>query len=180
MDNFTRQFISKHQITKNILIDAKGQPVNSIKEFMKDNDIYFAYNTTVCKNGHNIRSRSGHCVVCDVTRIAFVKRSFKNGYLYLFGSKSNQFLKLGMTTEKIENRLQKLKSRQVGGTQDWEVLLTLKVDNTNLHEFNLHNILVDYKVKSAYYQGTESKELFRCSYFKVLNEIKKIYIYRKY
>src|SRR5690606_10077816 len=83
-----------------------------------------------------------------------------------------QFLKLGMTTEKIENRLQKLKSRQVGGTQDWEVLLTLKVDNTNLHEFNLHKILKDYKVNSSIYQGTESKELFRCSYYKVLEELK--------
>lgn len=119
-----------------------------------------------------IRSRSGHCVVCDVTRIAFVKRSFKYGFLYLFGSKSKQFLKLGMTTEKIENRLQKLKSRQVGGTQDWEVSLTLKVDNTNLHEFNLHKILKEYKVNSSFYQGTESKELFRCSYFKVLDVIK--------
>lgn len=77
-----------------------------------------------------------------------------------------------MTTEKIENRLQKLKSRQVGGTQDWEVLLTLKVDNTNLHEFNLHKILKEYKVNSSFYQGTESKELFRCSYFKVLDVIK--------
>ncbi|MHC8949822.1 hypothetical protein [Sphingobacterium hungaricum] len=120
MDNFTKQFTSNHQITENILIDAKGKAVNGIKEFMKNNDIYFAYNTTLCKNGHNIRSRSGHCVVCDVARIAFVKRSFKNGCLYLFGSKSKQFLKLGMTTEIIENRLQKLKSRQIGGVQDWK------------------------------------------------------------
>jgi|SRR5690606_15732182 len=171
MDSFTKKFISDHQISEKILVNANGKTVNSIKYWMKENEIFFVYNTTPCKNGHNIRSRSGHCIVCDVTRIAFVKRSFKNGHLYLFGSKSKQFIKLGMTTENIEDRLQKLNSRGVGGVNDWVVLLSFKVDNTNLHEFNLHKILSPYQVKKSYYQETESKEIFRCSYSKILEKI---------
>ncbi|VTP98818.1 GIY-YIG nuclease family protein [Sphingobacterium daejeonense] len=173
MDNFTKQFINKHKIDKKHIFDAKGKTINSLKLWMKANGKLYAYNSTFCKNGHSIKSKSGHCIVCNVTRIAFVKRKYKNGFLYVFGTKTKQYIKVGMTTENIFNRLQKLNSRRVGGVNDWEALLYFKVDNTNSIEFDIHKILKPYEVKNSLYQGTQSKELFRCSYFKaesIINE----------
>ncbi|WP_164121899.1 GIY-YIG nuclease family protein [Sphingobacterium sp. xlx-130] len=172
MDKFTADFLNKHKIDKKYVIDAKGVTINDIKAQMKTNNKYFAYNSTKCKQGgHTIRSRSGHCIVCDVTRIAFVKRQYAVGKIYVFGSKSKQFVKVGMTTDHITSRLQKLNSRKVGGANDWEALCSLDVEDPNNMELSLHKLLKDYRVTGALYEGTESKEIFRCSIFKVLDLI---------
>lgn len=166
MDKELLLFLEIHKIDLNDVQDAKGLPIYQIKDEMKSNDKLFAYNTTPCeKGGHTLRDRSGHCIVCNTANIAFMKRSRQTGYIYIAGSLLRNYIKVGMTTTGINDRISRMNSRRVGNTNDWVVLKTIKCDFANMIEFGIQNKLSRYSVN-----GENSTEIFRCSYNKA-NEI---------
>src|SRR5690606_25909001 len=98
MDAETKLFLEKHKITDREIIDAKGQTMYQLADFMISENKLFAYNTTECSEGHTIRSRSGHCIVCRTAGITFIRRSLETGNVYIAGSIAKQYIKVGMTT----------------------------------------------------------------------------------
>ncbi len=167
MDKETKDFITLHKLDESDFVDAKGCSVKLLYKEMKANEILFAYNTVPCSNfGHTLRDRNGNCLMCNTAYIAFSLRKKKIGHIYIACSLKREFTKVGMTTEKIESRLSKLNSRNVGNTQDWEIISSIKCARANSIELLIHKKLEKYKVQGDYYGNTESKEIFRCSYEK--------------
>lgn len=166
MDIETKLFFEKHKISENEIINAKGQNISSLYDFMKSNQKLFAYNSTLCYKGHSIRDRSGHCIVCNTASIAFLKRSLATGNVYIAGSIKKGYIKIGMSTVPLDNRFSRLNSRKVGNTDDWVLLKSFKCHNANIHEFEIHKLLKKYKVDGDKYGDTESTEIFRCSFEK--------------
>ena len=175
MNDEIKKFLEYHKIDDRDIIDANGKTINDIKSIMKQNDKLFAYNTTPCQNGHTIRDRHSHCIVCNTANIAFMKRSRETGYLYIAGSLTKQFIKVGMSTVRITDRLSRLNSRRVGNANDWVVIKTIKCDFVNRHEFAIHNLLRKYKINGNFADETESNEIFRCSYEKANDTIEKYF-----
>jgi len=134
---------------------------------MKSNEKLFAYNAVPCSNfGHRLRDRHNHCIVCHPANIAFSLRNKQIGFIYIACSSKREITKVGMTTELIKTRLLKLNSRNVGNTDDWEILSSIKCANASLIELSVQKELKKYQVKGDLYGETESKELFRCSFHK--------------
>ena len=149
MDKNLQEFLNYHKIDLDELYDAKGQPVNHIKDEMKREDKLFAFNTTPCqKAGHTIRDRYSHCIVCETANIAFMKRTRLPGFVYIAGSLSKQFIKVGMSTTKLEDRLSRLNSRKVGNTNDWVMIKAIKCDYANEKEIAVQKLLRKYKMKT--------------------------------
>lgn len=167
MEKSLLDFLDYHKINLDDLYDAKGQTVNQIKNEMKNEDKLFAINTTPCqKGGHTIRDRYSHCIVCETANIAFMKRTRLPGYVYIAGSLSKQFIKIGMSTTQMKDRISRLNSRGVGNTNDWVVIKAIKCDYANSNEEAIKMMLRKYKIDGDYYDGVESNEIFRCSYEK--------------
>lgn len=61
-----QEFIKKHKIPHSALFDANGLSKKEYVLICKEKDIPFSYNTSPCKKGgHQIRTRHGHCLVCN-------------------------------------------------------------------------------------------------------------------
>jgi hypothetical protein len=142
---------------------------------MKAKEKLFAYNTTPCSNaGHKLRDRQGHCIVCDTANISFSLRKKQIGFIYIACSIRKEISKVGMTTEQIKSRLAKLNSRQVGNTNDWEIVYSIKCAKVNSVELLVHTELSKYQIKGDHYGITESKEIFRCGYEKARELVDKV------
>ena len=167
MNKEIRDFIEYHDLSEDDFFDAKGHSVKRYYREMKGNDILFAYNTNPClKSGHTVRDRNGNCIMSNTAYIAFSIRKKQIGHIYIACSLRRQFTKVGMTTEKIENRKRKLNSRKVGNTQDWKMISSIKCAKANSIERKVHNNLAKYQIQGDFYGNTESREIFRCSYQK--------------
>lgn len=175
MDTETKLFLEKHKITKREVIDAKGQTMYQLADLMKSENKLFAYNTTQCSKGHTIRSRSGHCIVCRPAGITFIRRSLETGNVYIAGSISKQYIKIGMTTVPLDHRFSRLNSRRVGNTNDWVLIKSIKCDFANMHEFAIQELLRKYRIEGDKYGDVESQEIFRCSYEKANSTLEKYF-----
>ncbi|MFS4469959.1 GIY-YIG nuclease family protein [Chryseobacterium sp. T20] len=166
MNQKTKDFFEKHKILEREIIDAKGQTMYQLKDFMKSQNKLFAYNTTACNQGHTIKDRNGHCIVCKTASITFLRRSLATGNIYIAGSIAKEYIKIGMSTVPLDQRFTRLNSRRVGNTNDWVLIKSIKCDFVNKHELAIHKLLKKYKIDGDKYGDTESTEIFRCSYEK--------------
>lgn len=166
MNEETKIFLEKHRILDREIIDAEGKSVSQLVDYMKAENKLFVFNTTLCNKGHTIRSRSGHCIVCNPATITFIRRSLETGHIYIAGSIAKEYIKVGMSTVSLDQRLTKLNARKVGNTNDWVIIKSVKCDFANIHEFAIQELLKKYRVEGEKYGDTESREIFRCSYEK--------------
>jgi hypothetical protein len=91
------------------------------------------------------------------------------------GSKLNQMIKVGFTTMSIDGRVKRLNFENAGGTNDWIKLRSFKTHKAGELESRIHNELLPYAARGIVRaDGTESKEIFRCSYDKandIINDL---------
>jgi len=167
MDKYLKKFLDYHKISKNEIIDANGENVHQLHDYMKNNNTLFAYNTTPCQYGHSLKNRNGGCIVCNTASISFLRRSMATGHIYIAGSIIRGYIKIGMSTVPLDHRLSRLNSKRIGNTNDWVLIRSIKCHFANKHELAIHQLLKKYNVEGSLYDGgTESKELFRCSFIK--------------
>lgn len=175
MNQQTKLFLEKHKISEREVIDAKGETIYQLADLMKSENKLFAYNTTQCLEGHTIRSRSGHCIVCRPAGITFIRRSLETGNIYIAGSIAKEYIKIGMSTVPLDQRFSRLNSRRIGNTNDWVLIKSIKCDFANMHEFALHELLKKYKIDGDKFGFVESQEIFRCSYEKARSTMEKYF-----
>ena len=176
MDDFAKDFFEKHNIDLKYVIDAEGNPVNdSLIEIMRQQNKYFAYNTTKCEKGHSLRARSKHCIVCDTFKIQKYKELYSPGFVYIAGSKKKKIIKIGSskdnwTIEKRQNYLNEKKG--YAETNDWKILYSYFCDKRGFHEKEIHKLLKPYHADGLVYQKedlTNSTEVYYCSYKKAFD-----------
>ncbi|WP_109156469.1 MULTISPECIES: GIY-YIG nuclease family protein [unclassified Azospirillum] len=167
LTNEQRRFLLDQKIPLSMVFDATGMKRSEYKEAMKSLNKHFAFGVSPCeKGGHTLRSRAGNCIQCDTANIAFQKRSYKDGHVYLAGSPSKKTLKVGVTSD-MEPRIKILNHYRYGDANDWEYLISAKTEKAGDVEFSIHAALVDYSVEGHYYREgkkTQCYELFSCGY----------------
>lgn len=162
-------FFNKHKIPLSITIDGNGKSLTKeFQQYMKEEGFYFAYNVNPCaKGGHTIRDRYRHCIVCAPSNIRFMQRPSEDGDVYIAGSRSGKFIKIGCTTsyEKRDESLNRTKYANVG---DWEILYACKVKEAGNFENLIHDRLRSYALTGVnYFHGgkiIDANELFKCSF----------------
>ena len=176
MNDFTKEFFEKHNIDLKFVIDAEEQVISdSFVNIMRNQNKYFAYNTTKCEKGHDIRSRSKHCLVCNTYDIKIYKDLYDPGFVYIAGSKRKKIVKIGSSRDnwtivKRQNYLNEKKG--YAETNDWKILYSFYCDQRGFHEKEIHKILKPYHANGFVYQKediTNSTEIYYCSYKKAFD-----------
>jgi hypothetical protein len=160
-------FLKEHNIPLSKIFDAANQKREVYRKSMKALEKLIAINATPCsKYGHTIRTRNGHCCQCNTASIAYIKRHYADGYVYIVGSQEKKVLKVG-STNNIKNRVNSLNFENYASINDWELILYYKCNNIGLIETEAHNKLNKFQIEKIYTKNGRTQiayEIFDCSY----------------
>ena len=146
-----RLFLSRNKISMSAIFDATGMSRSQYQEAMKRDEKFFAIGVTPCnKEGHTIRARNGHCIQCTSKEIAFLRRYYKNGFVYISASLLKKLIKVGFSTDP-DGRELTLNSFSYGGADDWTVIAQLKSENAGRIEFDVHERLSIFSSPQTYF-----------------------------
>lgn len=124
--------------------------------------------------GHRLRTRSGHCIQCDPSKISYQKRFSNPGILYIAKNPHNTWLKIGMIENNqgdgdwsLHNRKGSLNGEGgYGGVKGWSIAWKKGYNNIGRIEDAVHQKLKKYEVTDAFYQHSGeyqvAQELFNC------------------
>lgn len=162
-------FLKEQQIPESLLFDASGLSKSARELAMRTLDKKFFYGGAICqKGGHSLRTKAGHCIQCDTSRIAFQMRSSDSGYVYLCHSEATGFVKVGFSKEHPQDRAERLRDAGYGGARDWDVKRFIWLErNAGRHEFAIHYRLAAYQRLVEYEKQigfiVECREIFGCT-----------------
>lgn len=160
-------FLKENNIPLSKVFDATNQKREIYRKSMKALEKLIAINATPCaKYGHTIRTRNGHCCQCNTANIAYIKRHYANGYVYIVGSQEKKVLKVG-STNNIENRVNSLNFENYASINDWELIFYYKCNDMGLIETEAHNKLQKFQVEKTYIKNGRTQiayEIFDCNY----------------
>lgn len=161
-------FFKRHGISDEEVFDATGLGRKIWPQKMKQGGQRVAVGVASCKKGgHQIRTRAGHCAVCDPSKLAFSRRAYETGHVYLLHSKLCDLYKVGFTTN-MSTRLPNLLSQAYGETNDWRVVRKSQaIPNAGKVEQAIQEKLQEFRAEGLYAwragKAQESRECFRCS-----------------
>ena len=149
---------------------------------MKRQNKLIAYNTPPCKNGHTLRTRSGHCPQCNTACLRFLQRSSEKGFVYIAAGLKGKICKVGFTSS-VPTRAESLNRTSYANLQDWEILFAIQSDNAGKIEEAVKSTLYQYADTLDYdHDGKlqSASELLRCNYLKIKETILAICKVNKY
>lgn len=161
------RFLEEQGIGTNQIFDAKGLTKSEYRSQMKKDGRIIAYNVSPCqKEGHTLRTRSGHCAQCNTAHLGFQKRNDDAGFVYIAGTLEGKLIKVGFTS-KVEIRSESLNRTKYGGFSDWQILFALTCINAGEIEIKIKSKLSDYSITKVYQHNNKSQntdEIYTCSY----------------
>lgn len=166
-------FLESQSLTVDDVYDARGQPFAVWKAKVRAAGKTVVLGTPCQKGGHRLRTRSGHCVQCDTSKLSYQHRHHSTGHIYIAGSLSTKLLKIGTAID-IEQRRRNLRRQAYGGICDWEMLFTAKVQHGGKTENKALNRLNSFKVVRTYDKDgspQEAAELVKTSLTKAIDAV---------
>jgi hypothetical protein len=139
-----------------------------VQKQMEEQELSFYFGHSACRSeGHTLRTKAGHCIQCDTSKIAYQLRHSASGYVYLAYSQSRKLAKVGFTKNHPGERAELLKKEQYATATDWEIKKQAKFEkDAGKREFAIHSLLECYQKTVAYekYKGqmVECREVFSC------------------
>jgi hypothetical protein len=171
------QFLEQHGIGMNQTFNAQGLTKSEYHDKMKVSEKIIAFNVTPCqKEGHTLRTRSGHCAQCNTAHLGFQKRNDNAGFVYIAGTKKGKLIKVGFTSG-VEIRSESLNRTKYGEFSDWEILFAVSCTNAGQIENKIKSKLIGYSFSTNYQHDRKNQltdELYRCSYSKAKENLKNI------
>ena len=168
------RILKAHGIARSQMFDASGMRRSEYHPYMKAIGKYFAYGVTPCRNaGHTLRSRVGRCIQCEPAAISFMRMQDRTAYVYIAGSKSLRFVKIGHSQDP-EKRIYDGNCAGYGGASDWRVLTMVSVDKAPEIEQDVQARLAEHAAPTKYHMGdklTTGRECFACGYPEALNAL---------
>lgn len=155
-------FLVSQKILLSHVFDARGRSATSWGEEAKREGLLFGL-AEPCYQGHRLRTRAGHCIQCDTSRIAYARRFAEPGYVYIAASRSEKLLKVGCCLDP-EQRQRNLNFHTYGGAADWEIIAWCKTASMGQVEFDIQKQLSDLSTERSYKKDGRdqiAKELFR-------------------
>lgn len=177
-----KEFINHHAISASDIYDARGQIIRVYHDNAKERGCRFVI-ANPCTNGHRLKDRHGHCIVCRPLGIAIQKREGGKGIVYV--AVSGKYTKVGMIENNIKSKNKAIDKREYrlndeggyGGSSGWTTIKSWQLEkNTGKIEREAQQLLNKYNVKKDYIHSGElhtTKELFECSIQTALDAVKK-------
>ena len=149
-------FIYRHGIDVAKVFDATGLSKTEYGELMKEGGYVLAVGVTRCRKGnHSLRTRAGHCAICNPASIAFQSRQEISGDLYVLYSSSKRLVKVGVAGD-AEERVVSANKQSYGNVDDWKLKFTVKVNNAGAKFKKPRQFIKDGQYVLA-------QEIFSCS-----------------
>ena len=171
-------FLRSQSISSSMLFDASGLSQAEREKRMSELKKYFFYGGAPCKKGgHTLRTKKGHCIQCDTSKIAYQLRSSAKGYVYLAYSQQTKLIKVGFSESDPDARELNINKEAYGNISDWEIHTRIKLEkDAGRREFEIHALLARYLKPISYIKNinapaVECREIFECE----LSHAKKIF-----
>lgn len=165
-----KTFLKRLDIPEWRVFDVVGMQRKDYMLEMAATDKWIAIGTNPCtKEGHTMKTRSGHCPQCDTKQLGFLTRYDKPGEVYIAQGKRGKLIKIGFALE-AQSRLAGLNSYAYGGVTDWEIKLVLTCNKANRVETMAHSLIANHRITTSvptYFKNgrlVECRELFGCKY----------------
>ncbi|MGB3540707.1 MAG: GIY-YIG nuclease family protein [Mesorhizobium sp.] len=166
-------FLQSQGMSADDVFDTKGRPPKAVRDEAKAAGKRLLLGVPCQAAGHRLRTRAGHCVQCDSSKIAYQRRTEVPGDVYLAVSKALGWVKIGSTTN-IAQRRYKLNFDAYGGADDWTLAFYVHSSNHGHLELAVHSALARYAIEAVYIKDGHrqvSRECFNCSDLVALNAI---------
>jgi hypothetical protein len=141
-------FLAEHKIHWENLFDARDRTATGWDKEAKNLGIDFGLSKP-CYKGHRLRDRKGHCIQCQTSHIAFIRRASATGFVYIAVSRKSKLYKIGSTID-YKQRKKALQREAYAGSDDWVMICVCRVKNSGKVEFEIHKKLVEFKVGATY------------------------------
>jgi len=174
-----RMFFRRHKISLSLVFDASGLSKAQRLSQMEQLDKKFYYGGPPCSAaGHTLRSKSGFCIECDTSKIAFQLRSSQSGYVYIAYSDRGQCAKIGITSVGPKERVAFLASSGYANCADWRLIESEYLhSNAGAKEFEIHSLLERFQRGVVYEKQdgvkVECREVFFCELAQALSVYQK-------
>lgn len=160
------RFLASQNLGPDDVYDARRLPQDYWFRQIKLENKTIALGSKCRKAGHRLRSRKGHCVQCDTSKLAFAGRFDLEQYIYILGSVSAKLLKIG-TCKDLPQRINQICFEQQGGASDWTLLYSVWMPRSGEIEDRTHKRLAQYAYFEDYWKNGNlqtATELFRCPF----------------
>ena len=151
-----------------------GYPQSYYRSVMKENGYVVATGVSKCREGHDsLRTRSGHCAMCNPASLSFQKRHTNIGDLYVMRSRSTKLIKVGVA-DSAYDRVISLNKQGYGDIKDWELAHVVRVTKAGYAEEFIHARLLFHAEERYFYKGGTmvlAREIFSCSVQDAIKEI---------
>jgi hypothetical protein len=153
-------FLRAQGLTPNDVYDGRGEAQLERGEQAKaqGKSIVLA---TACMRGHRLRTLHGHCVQCDISKLAFQQRFETAGYVYIAGSLASELIRIGFSTD-LDQRDRKLVFEPYRGVSDWALLYSANVDDGGRIEDLARKRLKAFRLATE--EGGPVTDLFQTSF----------------
>jgi hypothetical protein len=161
-------FIDSQKISLSMLFDSSGLSKNERLRAMDALGKNFYYGGASCKSeGHTLRTKSGHCIQCDTSKIAYQLRDSASGYVYLAFSPNSKLIKIGYSKFHPQDRGAFLRNEAYGNIKDWDIKKISHAEkDAGKKEFLIHSALAKFQKPIVYEKNrgvfVECREIFDC------------------
>ncbi len=159
-------FLKKQEIPPSKVFDASGLPRADYSQTMRELELIIAFGVTPCgKAGHTLRTSAGHCAQCNTQAIAFIKRTYDEGDIYVARSDRAKLVKVGVASD-AKKRMDWLNEYRYGEAEDWILVYSRRVPKAGRIEFLIHSDLVQHAKPCPYTKFGKQvwcKETYSCS-----------------
>lgn len=169
-------FLASQGLGPDDVFDARGYSQAVWFGLIKQAGKTVALGSPCRKRRHRLRSRKGHCIQCDTSKLAFAGRHDLEQYVYIAGSMKAKLLKVGVCKE-LDQRLRQICFERHGDAGDWEVLYSIYHPRSGEVEHLTLSRLARYAVYEPYWKNGEiqtSTEMLRCSFSKALKTLNEV------
>jgi hypothetical protein len=166
-------FLRSQNLSAADVYDARGQSAATWKAKVRSAGLTVVLGAPCRNGGHRLRTRSGHCIQCDTSKLSYQLRHHSPGYVYIAGSRSAKLIKIGTAID-IEQRLRNLRNQAYGNVTDWAMLFWAKVANGGETEGKAIRHLDAFRAAQPYDKDgsqQEAGEMLRTTFTKALKAV---------
>jgi hypothetical protein len=168
LDKSQLRFLKDQGVALSQVFDASGLSTSERRQRMEALEKKFYFGGTACRAaGHTLRTKAGHCIQCDTSKIAYQLRSSQGRHVYVAYSNEGACAKVGTTSLEPEERIYSLCASDYGGFSDWRLVDSRYLAmNAGAAEFSVHAELEPFQSPVGYYKTNdmwvECREIFFC------------------
>ena len=161
-------FLCRHQVPLSRVFNADGLCTKEWREIMSAHKLWVAFGVSPCQSeGHELRTRAGHCVQCRPERLTFIRRRDENGQVYVAYSRRLRRVKVGCAAD-CGRRADTLNYDEYGGACDWQVKWYADCQYAGEVEYLVQQQLAHYRSPTLFWRQStdclvEAHELYQCT-----------------